>query len=229
MRSLVQIQVGPPGAPLALLARILRILGGEASRQRIIEAGDIARQQFERDLHDGAQQRLVALGLDLQRARRSAESASDTELTATLQRAIDEVRASIEEIRTVSRGSLPTLLAERGLAAALDSLVERSPVPVELTVEDPVPPELNTTIYYVAAEGLTNVAKHSQASSARLLVRREGDTVTVEVSDNGLGGAAPRSGSGLEGLSDRVAASLGTFTVVSDETGSMLRAVLPCA
>lgn len=201
-----------------------------ASRRRIIEASDEARRRIERDLHDGAQQRLVALGIELQRARRLADAAEQTDLEALLQSATAELRGTIEDVRSVSRGSHPALLVERGLGAAVDALAERSPVPVETEIDpEPLPTEIALVAYYVAAEGLANVAKHSTATHAAVTVRRHDGVAHIEVRDDGDGGAVVSSGSGLQGLDDRVAAAGGTFTVNSTSDGTTLTAEVPCA
>ena len=202
----------------------------QASRRRIIEASDAARRRVERDLHDGAQQRLVALGLDLQRAKRLADAAGHSDLATLLESATGDVRSTIDEIRSVSRGSHPALLVERGLGAAVDALAERSPVPVRADVDaERLPSAIEIIAYYVAAEGLANVAKHAAgATRASVSIRRRNGATHVEISDDGRGGAAILGGSGLEGLNDRVAAAGGTFTVQSGPTGTTLAAVIPC-
>ena len=200
-----------------------------ASRMRIIEASDAARRRVERDLHDGAQQRLVALGLDLQRAKRLAHSAGEDQLAAELESATAGIRGTLEDIRAVSRGSLPALLAERGVRAAVEALAERSPVPVRMDVlGDRLPAPVEVTAYYLVAEALTNVAKHARATSAAVSIARRDGAVCIEVRDDGRGGAAISPGSGLEGLNDRVAAVGGTFSVRSGATGTTLQAVIPC-
>ncbi len=198
-----------------------------ASRARILEASDAARRRVERDLHDGAQQRLVALGMRLQRARRLAPS---PELADLLEGATGEVRDAIEDIRTVTRGGLPPLLAERGLAPAVDALAERAPVPVTVDVTTGrLPAGAERTAYFVVAEGLTNMAKHAKATSGEVsIIRRDGDA-RVTIRDDGMGGAEITPGSGLEGLNDRVAATGGAFRVSSGPGGTTLEATIPCA
>jgi len=201
----------------------------QASRRRIIEAGDAARQRVERDLHDGAQQRLVALGMDLQRAKRQAEAKGEEELAELLDSATSDVRRALDEIRLVSRGFHPSLLAERGLGAAVEALVERSPVPVRMeVVSDGVPAAIEKTAYYVVAEGLTNVAKHARATATSVRIELEGGMLQVVVSDDGAGGTAITPGSGLQGLEDRVVAAGGHLTVDSGPAGTTLTAVIPC-
>ena len=200
-----------------------------ASRSRIIEAGDAARKRIERDLHDGAQQRLVALGMDLQRAKRRAESKGEGELAALLDSATSDVRLAIDEIRSVSRGSHPSLLTERGLGAAVEALAERSPIPVRTEVASGgLPPSLEKAAYFVVAEGLTNVAKHAQASEASVSIHSEDGSFQIVVADDGAGGASVASGSGLQGLEDRVVAAGGTLSIHSGAGGTTLTAVIPC-
>ena len=201
-----------------------------ASRARIVQASDTARRRIERDLHDGAQQRLVALGLRLQQARRLAESETGNRLVALLEDATAEVREVLDDIRAVSRGARPALLAERGLAPAVDALAERMPVPVRIDItKDVLPPDIQTTAYFVIAEGLTNVAKHAEASNAAVVVQQRNGCVYVRIDDNGRGGARLTAGSGLEGLDDRVAAAAGTLKITSDGNGTTVEVSIPCA
>lgn len=200
-----------------------------ASRARILQASDTARRRVERDLHDGAQQRLVALGLRLQRARRQAGSGDRDHLAALLDEATSEVRDTIEEIRAVSRGSQPALLTERGLATAVDALAERAPVPVHIDITaERLPASAERTAYYVIAEGLTNMAKHAMATSAQVSITRRNGLACITISDDGKGGAEIAGGSGLEGLNDRVAATGGTFDISSGPGGTTLKATFPC-
>ena len=201
----------------------------EASRERIVEASDQARRRMERDLHDGAQQQLVALGLDLQRARRLATGADDSDMVAILEGAIQLLRDTIADIRHVSRGSDPPLLADRGLPAAVDALVERSPIPVDVGFSGgELPSATARTAYFVIAESLTNVAKHARATSAEVKVEATNGFALVEIKDDGLGGAALQTGGGLQGLEDRTAAAGGSFHVESSDSGTIVRAVIPC-
>ena len=221
-----------PALEVGRLSRELeaQLLEVQASRGRIIEASDAARRRVERDLHDGAQQRLVALGLDLQRVRRMADAAGQTALAGLLESATGDIRSTIDDIRTVSRGSHPALLVERGLGAAVDALAERSPVPVRTdVVAERLPGAVEIIAYYVVAEGLINVAKHAAgATRASVSVKQRNGAAHVEISDDGCGGAEILAGSGLEGLDDRVAAARGTFTVRSGPTGTTFAAVIPC-
>jgi len=200
-----------------------------ASRERIVEAGDAERRRLERDLHDGAQARLVALALALVLGRRRMPDDSDT--AALVDGWIGEVKLSLEELRELARGIHPAVLTEHGLEAALRSLAARSPVPVEL-VGGPggrLPAAVETAAYFVVSEGLTNVAKYAQAGHATVRIERVDGRLVLEVSDDGIGGARPGTGSGLNGLSDRVAALDGVLRVSSPAGGgTCLRAELPC-
>jgi signal transduction histidine kinase len=200
-----------------------------ASRARIVAAGDAERRRVERDLHDGAQQRLVTLALALQLARAQA-SGSDATLPDTLDRATTELELALAELRELARGLHPTILVEDGLAAAVESLADRSPVPVGVRAPDSrFAPELEATAYFVVAEALTNVAKYAAATRASVSIDRHDDVLVVEISDDGLGGADPGRGSGLRGLDDRVAAAGGRLSVVSRPgEGTTIRADIPC-
>lgn len=203
----------------------------ERSRQRLIEAGLAERRKLERNLHDGAQQRLIALALGLRLARdrvlRDPEGARELLDEATI-----EAEAATAELRELARGIHPAVLSDRGLPAALKALAARMPMPVEL-VEAPsarLTPTVEIASYYVIAEALTNVAKYAGASTARVRVARNNASVTVEVSDDGVGGADPDKGSGLRGLADRVAALDGRLEVDSPPgQGTTIRARIPCA
>jgi signal transduction histidine kinase len=200
-----------------------------ASRARLVEAGDAARRRLERDLHDGAQARLVALGLLIGRAR--VRAAADPDLEALLAQAVDELHTSLDELRELARGIHPAVLSDRGLQPALRSLVSRAPVPV--AVDAPIgrlPEAVESAAYFVASEGLANVAKYAHATCARVTVRHTGDRLRVEVADDGIGGADAGRGSGLRGLADRLAALDGTIAVDSPTgRGTRLRAEIPCA
>jgi signal transduction histidine kinase len=195
-----------------------------ASRQRIVEAGDAERRRVERDLHDGAQQRLVALAMRLDAAR-----GTTIEAQALIDAATAELGVAISEVRQLARGLHPTILTERGLRAAIEALAERTPLPVEVEADGGrYPATLEATAYFVVAEALTNVARYAQASHATVAVRSAGDRLAVEVRDDGRGGADPGRGTGLRGLSDRVAAVGGTLEVDSPPgRGTVLRAHLP--
>ncbi len=185
-----------------------------ASRQRIVEAGDAERRRIERDLHDGAQQRLVALAMRLEVAQGSADEAS-----AILAEAADELRAAIAEVRDLARGVHPPILTEAGLAAAIESLAERLPFPVEIDVSPSrYPPAIELAAYFVVAEALTNAAKSSGATHASVASDAEGGVLRVRVADDGSGGADPARGTGLRGLTDRVGA-IGGRLIVSSPAG----------
>jgi signal transduction histidine kinase len=195
-----------------------------ASRKRIVEAGDAERRRLERDLHDGAQQRLLALGLVLQLLQ---DGSSDQELLA---QAESELHTALRELRDLARGIHPTILSEQGLVPALRSLTDRAPLPVRLQAHDErYPPSVEAAIYFVVAEALANIAKHACAESARVSLARENGKLRVEISDDGCGGAVARAGGGLQGLTDRVAAAGGTLTVTSaPDTGTRLQVEVPC-
>jgi signal transduction histidine kinase len=195
-----------------------------ASRARIVEAGNAERRRIERDLHDGAQQRLVALAIRLDQARQGSADAS-----ALIDDATAELLLAVREVRDLARGLHPTILSEAGLAAALEALAERTPFPVTVTVPDArFPPEVEAAAYYVVAEGLTNVARYAAASEARVTAEVLDGRLIVTVSDNGRGGADPAAGSGLRGLVDRLAAIDGELSVSSPVGGgTALRATLP--
>ena len=195
------------------------------SRARIVRAGDEARRKLERDLHDGAQQRLVSLALSLRMAG-DAMASNPARGRELLDHARAELDQAIEELRELARGIHPAVLTERGLAAAVELLCARSPVPVEsdITVERLAPP-LEAAAYYVVAEALTNIARYARADSASVTIARAGDRMTIEISDDGSGGAEPARGSGLSGLADRVEALEGQLTVHSPEgEGTTVRA-----
>ena len=195
-----------------------------ASRSRIVEAADAERRRIERDLHDGAQQRLVALAMRLDQAR-----AGSKEATELIDATTTELLSAVKEVRDLARGLHPTILTDSGLAAAVESLAERTPFPVTSEVtEARFPPEVEAAAYYVIAEALTNVARYSGATAARIEVKAEGDRLLVSVVDDGRGGADPAAGSGLRGLADRLAAIGGELDVSSPiGAGTVLTATLP--
>ncbi|HEY3184351.1 MAG TPA: PAS domain S-box protein [Gaiellaceae bacterium] len=198
------------------------------SRARLAAAADEERRRIERDLHDGAQQRLVTLALKLNLAQRRA--GKDRHLLALLGEAEADAREALGELRQIARGLQPPVLAELGLGPALTALARRAPLPVsvEHAPEERFPATLEVAVYYVAAEALTNVAKHAAATRASLSVRRERARLVVTVADDGRGGADPGSGTGLRGLTDRVEALRGTLDVTSTPTaGTTLRAEFP--
>src|SRR5262249_35346238 len=162
-----------------------------ASRQRIVEAGDRERRRVERNLHDGAQQRLATVALTLAVLREREQA--DPEITAALARASAELRRAIAELRELARGIHPAVLAEDGLAAAVESLADRSVVPVRVAagIDARLPEPVETAAYFVVAESLANVAKHARASIARVQLSCCDGTLRVEVADDGIGGAGP--------------------------------------
>jgi signal transduction histidine kinase len=199
-----------------------------ASRARIVEAADEARRRIERDLHDGAQQRLVGIALSLRLAAGRAEPATATEI----KRCVDELMTALAELRDLARGLHPAVLTEHGLLSALGMLATRSTVPVDLDsdLEGRLPPAHETALYFVAAEALTNVAKHACATTATVTLRRDSQWAEIAVTDDGAGGVHLEHGSGLRGLADRVEALGGRLTVASPPgKGTTVRARLPIA
>jgi signal transduction histidine kinase len=199
-----------------------------ASRARIVEAGDAERRRLERDLHDGAQSRLVALAMLLRAAKTRAPE--NSELAGMLDTALKELQTSLGELRELARGIHPAILSDRGLQPALQALASRAPVPVTIEADEDerLPAPVETAAYFVVSEALANVAKYANASHATVVVRRENGGVSVEVRDDGVGGADATHGSGLRGLADRVAALDGTLSLESPEgRGTRLRAELP--
>jgi signal transduction histidine kinase len=200
-----------------------------ASRARLVEAADEARRRIERDLHDGAQQRLVAAALDLTVLDRRLEQDPES-ARAALARVREHLDGGLSELRDLARGIHPAVLTERGLEPALDALVQRSPVPVDLViaVPDRLDAAIEATIYFLVSEALTNVAKYAQAETVAIELTSTGDDVVVTISDDGVGGADPTRGSGLRGLVDRVQAVGGHLDVGgAAEGGTRLRAELP--
>jgi signal transduction histidine kinase len=198
------------------------------SRARLVVAFDAERRRIERDLHDGAQQRLVALGMTLGVAR----LADSAEVPALLDEAHAQARLALEELQSLIRGIHPQLLTDRGLAAAVAELADRSPVPVDVDVVLPgrLPSPVEVAAYFVVCEALTNVARHSGATRAAVSGRLAEDRLVVEVGDDGRGGADPARGSGLTGLADRVSVAAGRLTLTSPPGGpTLLRVELPCA
>ena len=198
-----------------------------ASRARIVEASDAERRRLERNLHDGAQQRLVSLSLLLRLAARRVKD--DPETTAQLERAADELAQALQELRELARGIHPAVLTERGLAPALQALAARAPLPVDLELPDErLPAPVEAAAYYLVSEALANVAKHAGATGVRISVARDDGRVAVEVADDGVGGADAGGGSGLRGLADRVEALGGRLAIDSPRgLGTTLRAVIP--
>jgi signal transduction histidine kinase len=209
-----------------------RVTELEVSRERVVDAAEAERRRIERDLHDGAQQRLVALAMELGWAK--AKFADDVDAARLLvDQAHAQAKEALTELRNLVRGMHPPVLTERGLDAALSGLAALCPVPVDIRVDVPVRPKpsVEAVAYFMVAEALTNVAKHSRASHARVIVEGHGypGSLTVMISDDGIGGADP-NGAGLSGLADRVSGMDGTLSVESPSGGpTIIAAELPCA
>jgi signal transduction histidine kinase len=213
----------------------LRVESLARSRADIVAATDAERRRIERDLHDGTQQRLVSLAMNLGMARARLAGAPEPVLQAIAD-AHDEAMLALAELRDFIRGLHPAVLNDRGLDAALSGLAARAPLPVRLRVEVPRPavPSVEAVAYFIVSEALTNVAKHARASRAEVTVRRDGDLLRIAVTDDGRGGAVPGvrgdgPGSGLRGLAQRAAAVDGTLTIDSPPGGpTVITAELPC-
>jgi PAS domain S-box-containing protein len=200
-----------------------------ASRARIVTAGDVERRRLERNLHDGAQQRLVTLALSLRLALAKLDS-DPAVARDRLAEAAEELTLALQELRELARGLHPAVLTDHGLRAAVEMLADRAPLPVEIeeTPAERLPEPVEAAAYFLIAEALTNVAKYAHASGAKIAVSASDANVVVEVSDDGVGGADPATGSGLRGLADRVEALGGSLDVSSpDGAGTVLRAEIP--
>jgi len=198
------------------------------SRARLLAAADAERRRLERDLHDGAQSRFVAAALRLRTAQ--AKAAPDGELAAMLDEAIGDVMLGIDELRELARGIHPAVLTERGLGPALEALLTRAPIPVEIggLPDDRLPAQVEAAAYYVVAEAITNVGRYAQASYATVDIARSNGATIVTVSDDGVGGADPASGTGLRGLATRVEALDGHLDIDSAPgRGTRVRAEIP--
>jgi signal transduction histidine kinase len=201
-----------------------------ASRARLVSTADDERRRLERNLHDGAQQRLVSLSLSLRHARRKLASEPDRadELLAA---ASSELEVALEELRELARGIHPAVLTDRGLAPALHALADRASLPVQLDVptDERLPARVEAAAYYLVSEALANVAKYAEASGVEVCVALEDNFALIEVTDDGIGGADPGQGSGLSGLCDRIEALDGTLSVHSPPgEGTKIRARIPC-
>ena len=196
-----------------------------ASRARIVEAADQQRRRVVRDLHDGAQQRLVSAVMSLQLAEAHGES------TPLVAEGLEHVRAAIAELRELARGIHPAILTDHGLAAAVEALADRAPLPIAVDIpEDRYPPSVESAAYFIAAEALTNVAKYANAREVRVSAGQAGGRLVLTIDDDGVGGARASSGSGLSGVQDRVSALDGTLTVDSPAGGgTRIRAAIPLA
>jgi len=225
--QLARVLLGPNRA--GRLAERVDVLA--ESRSRMVDASIDERRRIERDLHDGAQQRLVALAMDLGMARERMESDPDS-ARELVDEAHEEAKRALAELRDLVRGIHPAVLTDRGLDAAVSALAGRSQVPVTVSCHVPgrLPEAIESTAYFVVAEGLTNVAKHSRARHADVNLRLWEGLLLVEISDDGIGGADPAGGSGLRGLGDRVAAVDGGLVLERTAQGrTVLRAEIPCA
>jgi signal transduction histidine kinase len=206
----------------------VRLTEVRESRSRIVEADDSNWRRIERDLHDGAQQRLVALALRLRIAQRES---SDKKSAQVLGDAVAELRGTVNDLRDLTRSALPPVLADEGLAVALRVAAARLPFPVSLEVpHDRLPERVEATAWFVSCEGMANAVKHAAATTLQISLRRTGDCVMLQVADDGAGGAVMSPGGGLQGLADRVAAIGGRFAVSSPAGGgTRIEAELPCA
>ncbi len=230
-------------AVAALDARIARVLLGPSRTQELehqvehltqtrtgaVDAADAERRRLERDLHDGTQQRLVALAMNLGLAK--AQTTTVEEAHQAITEAHEDAKAALAELRNLVRGLHPAVLEDRGLDAALSGVAARMPIPVRLTVDVArrPPATIEAVAYFVVSESLTNITKHAQASQAEVVVQRAGDRLHVIVSDDGVGGADPARGTGLAGLAKRAASVDGTFEITSPLGGPTLISVdLPC-
>ena len=203
-----------------------------ASRARIVAAGDAERRRVERDLHDGAQQRLIALSMDIARLRSAAGRAGDESLEDELGNLGRQLETTVTELRELARGIVPGILGDAGLSAAIESLALRSAVPVttDIQLDGRLPAQVESTAYFVVAEALTNVARHAAGATVRVSLRRVPSGIQVVIEDDGAGGADPAGGSGLQGLADRVGAIDGRLAVDSRPgKGTRLVADLPVA
>ena len=206
----------------------LQLAEVEASRARIVEAGYEERRRLERDLHDGAQQRLVSLGVQLRRLQRSLPAEARI-LVPAFDQVVAEVGSAIGDLRQIAAGVRPARLDD-GLAAALQDLARTAPINVDVTASvDRVAASVEAAAYFVACEALTNSIKHASASQVSVVAHRENGTLLLTIDDDGVGGAVPRRGSGLDGVRDRVAAHGGTFQIQSPRgTGTRIEVALPC-
>jgi signal transduction histidine kinase len=199
------------------------------SRRRLVDAFEAERRRIERDLHDGAQQRLVSLTMKLGIAR--IELGTAGEAATLVAAAHEDARQALAELREIVQGVHPQLLTDRGLPPALTELARRSAAPAHVDVRLPgrLPPAVEATAYFVVSEALTNVVKHAHADRVTIRGRLTADMLTVEIEDDGVGGASVRTGGGLEGLDDRAAVVDGTLTLVSPRGGpTVLRLTVPC-
>ncbi len=206
----------------------------EGQRRAAVSAEATALRRLERDIHDGPQQRLVRLAMDLGRLQQQFDHDPEA-ARRTIDEALTQTRETLDELRSLSRGIAPPILVDRGLPSALAALAGRGVIPIDLaidpalgTADGRLDPAVESAAYFVVAESLTNVAKHSRAEICRIAVSREGDDLRVEISDDGEGGAHVSKGHGLAGLADRVHAAGGRLTVASPTGGpTLIQATLP--
>lgn len=198
-------------------------------RRRLVSSADAERQRLVRDLHDGAQQRLIAVAMNLQLVKEQV--ATDPDLARTeLDEASNELLGAVDDLRELARGLHPATLAANGLKKSIEIIAKRSPIPVTISVEEPECSELiQSTVYFFVAEALANCAKHSEASGIAVTVAESNGNLFARIADDGMGGASTGPGSGLAGLEDRVLAIGGTFMLTSlPGAGTTLEAVIPC-
>jgi signal transduction histidine kinase len=227
---IAQVDVWAADALLGPSRKQRRLLDLTESRAGVVDAADSERRRIERDLHDGAQQRLVSLAMNLGLARASLPDLPD-EAKQVIVDAHEEAKEALADLRTLVRGLHPAILDDRGLDAALSGIAARSPVPVRLRVDVPdrASPTVEAVAYFMVAEALANIAKHANASHAEIEVWRHDDVLAVTVTDDGIGGADPSRGTGLAGLAHRVRSIDGTLSVSSPAGGpTIMRAELPC-
>jgi signal transduction histidine kinase len=225
-------QIRFPGeSPEQRRARLLRervdVMRG--AQQRIIDAADAERRRIERDLHDGAQQRMVAVAVTLGLAEAQLQT-DPSRAAGLIAQAREEAQLAVKELRELARGIHPALLSDRGLSAALEALAARAPIPVTVSgaPKSPLRQPVEAAAYFVTAEALTNVAKYAQASEASVELATEDDCLRVSIRDDGVGGADPSTGSGLRGLCDRVEALDGRLAIESPPgSGTTLTVTLP--
>jgi signal transduction histidine kinase len=237
-RGAIAVRKGPGDALTGPEKRLVADLAAQAglvlelraTAQRLVAAGDAARRRLERDLHDGAQQRLVTVALELGAVVRLASDSGDAEVAARAEVVRTQLLEATAELREMARGLHPAVLTQDGLEAAVGFLADRSAVPVRLHValDRRLPPAVEATAYFVISEGLTNVAKHAGAGLATVNASLTDAGLVVEVGDDGTGGAVVRAGSGLEGLADRLATIGARLVIDSGPGGTRLTTVIPC-
>ena len=229
--GLLTVPLLPIAAGISIIANSYEALLVElrASSRRMMAAEEEARRRIERDLHDGVQHGLLVVGIELGRLVTMADANGDDQLRRHAQTSRELLLASVAELRELARGIHPAALTQDGLEAALGHVADRSPIPVKLEIDlaDRCRPDIEATAYFVAGEGITNAARHSGASRVTVRATRETSTLTLDVIDDGVGGAQPLRG--LVGLADRVTAAGGRFHIDSPAgRGTRLRAVIPC-